>query len=143
MPNLLYTTPLTSTCCNILVNPATVIYYNCKKNGYFILLYLELKNTGNIKKIKKYIFKKLKKKRTLKKNSSLKYPINFKRIDLSRLIDRKYFTVLYTVSWNGYRVNTTALINTKTNGFAFINTAYMNDVTKFLNVEATRLEKPI
>ena len=55
----------------------------------------------------------------------------------------KHFIVLYTVSWNGYRVNTTALINTKANSFAFINTAYVNDVAKFLNVEATRLKKPI
>ena len=51
--------------------------------------------------------------------------------------------VPYTVSWNGYRVNTTAFINTGANGFIFINTAYMNDVTKFLNIKATRLEKPI
>ena len=55
----------------------------------------------------------------------------------------KYFIVLYTVSWNGYRVNTTALINTGVNGFAFINTACVNDIAKFLNIEATRLEKPI
>ena len=48
-----------------------------------------------------------------------------------------------TVSWNGYRVNTTAFINTRANGFAFINTAYVNDVTKFLNIEAIRLEKSI
>ena len=55
----------------------------------------------------------------------------------------KHFIVPYTVSWNGYRVNITALINTKANGFAFINTAYVNNVAKFLNIEATRLEKPI
>ena len=55
----------------------------------------------------------------------------------------KHFIVPYTVSCNGYRVNTTALINTGVNGFAFINTAYVNDVAKFLNIEATRLEKPI
>ena len=51
--------------------------------------------------------------------------------------------VPYTVSQNGYGVNTTAFINTKVNGFTFINTAYANDVTKFLNIKATRLEKPI
>ena len=51
--------------------------------------------------------------------------------------------VPYTVSQNGYRVNTTTLINTETNSFAFINTACVNDIAKFLNVEATRLEKPI
>ena len=49
----------------------------------------------------------------------------------------KHFTVLYIVSRNGYRVNITALINTRANSFAFINTAYINNVTKFLNAEAT------
>ena len=56
---------------------------------------------------------------------------------------KKYFIVPYTVSWNGYGVNTTAFINTRVNGFAFINTACTNNITKFLNVEATRLKKPI
>ena len=56
---------------------------------------------------------------------------------------RKYFTVPYTVSQNGYRVNTTAYIDTEANGFTFINTACTNNITKFLNIEATRLEKPI
>ena len=56
---------------------------------------------------------------------------------------RKYFIVPYTVSQNGYRVNTTAYIDTEANGFAFINTVYANNITKFLNIEAIRLEKPI
>jgi len=47
------------------------------------------------------------------------------------------------VSQNRYRVNTTTLINTRANGFAFINTAYASDVAKFLNINATRLEKPV
>ena len=55
----------------------------------------------------------------------------------------KHFTVPCTVSRNGYGVNTTALIDTGANGFAFMNTACANDVAKFLNVEATRLEKPV
>jgi len=55
----------------------------------------------------------------------------------------KHFIVLYTVSQNGYRVNSTALINTRANSFAFINTAYVINVTKFLNVKATLLEKPV
>ena len=72
MPNPLYTILLTSTYCNTLINPTTVICYNYRKDGYFILLYLELKNTGNIKeikKIKKDIFKKLKKEKLYKKNT--------------------------------------------------------------------------
>ena len=48
----------------------------------------------------------------------------------------KHFIVLYIVSRNGYRVNITAHINTRVNGFTFINTAYINNVTKFLNIEA-------
>ena len=55
----------------------------------------------------------------------------------------KYFIVLCIVSWNRYRVNTTALINTRVNGFAFINTACANNVTKFLNIKVTRLKKPV
>ena len=55
----------------------------------------------------------------------------------------KHFTVLYIVSQNRYGVNTAALINTRANGFAFINTAYANDVAKFLNINATQLEKPV
>ena len=55
----------------------------------------------------------------------------------------KHFIVPYTVSWNGYGVNTTALINTGINGFAFINTAYANNVAEFLNIKATKLKKPI
>jgi len=51
--------------------------------------------------------------------------------------------VPYIVSQNGYRVNITTLINTRANGFAFINTAYINNIAKFLNIEATRLEKPV
>jgi len=47
------------------------------------------------------------------------------------------------VSRNRYRVNLTALINTRANGFAFINTACAINVTKFLNVKATLLEKPV
>ena len=140
MPNLLYITPLTSTCCNTLINPATVIYYNCGKDGYFISSCLKPKNTGNIKEIKeieKDISKKLKKKRILREDSSLKYLINFKRINLSWLIGGKHFIVPYTVSQNGYGVNTTALINTEANGFTFINTAYIINTAKFLNIKAT------
>jgi len=50
-PNLLYTTPLANTYCNTLINPATVIYFNYKKDSYFAISYLELKDIGNIKEI--------------------------------------------------------------------------------------------
>ena len=48
----------------------------------------------------------------------------------------KHFIVLYIVFWNGYRVDTTALINTKVNNFTFINTACTTNIAKFLNIEA-------
>ena len=43
----------------------------------------------------------------------------------------------YTVSQNGYEVITSALINTKANGFAFINTACADNIAKFLNINTT------
>ena len=45
--------PLTSTYYNTLIDPATVIYYNCGKDSYFALLYPKPKDTNNIKEIKK------------------------------------------------------------------------------------------
>jgi len=42
---------------------------------------------------------------------------------------------LYIISQNKYRVNTTAFINTKVNSFAFINTTYITNTTKFLNIK--------
>jgi predicted aspartyl protease len=55
----------------------------------------------------------------------------------------KHFTVPCTVSRNAYGVNTTALIDTGANGFAFMDTACATDVARFLNVKATQLEKPV
>ena len=49
----------------------------------------------------------------------------------------KKFIFLYIVSWNGYKVNTTAFINTRANSFAFINIIYITDTAKFLNIKAT------
>ena len=55
--------PLTSAYCNTLVNFIIVIYFNCGKDGHFILFCLELKVINNIKEIKEEeIFNKLKKK---------------------------------------------------------------------------------
>ena len=64
LPDPLCTTPLTSTYYNTLIDPATVTYYNYRKDGHFALSYLELKNMGNIKEIKEIkedISKKLRK----------------------------------------------------------------------------------
>src|SRR5579871_1828039 len=55
----------------------------------------------------------------------------------------KHFTVPCTISRNGYGIDLNALADTGANGFAFIDTACAIDVAKFLNIKATRLEKPI
>jgi len=48
---LLYTIPLANTYCNTLINPTTVICFNCGKDNYFAISCPELKNIGNIKEI--------------------------------------------------------------------------------------------
>ena len=54
--------PLISVYCNTLVNSATVTCFNCGKDDYFTLFYLELKVISNIKEIKEEeISNKLKK----------------------------------------------------------------------------------
>jgi hypothetical protein len=55
----------------------------------------------------------------------------------------KYFTILYTILYNRYRIDLYALANTRANGFAFIDTTYAIDIAKFLNIKATRLKEPI
>jgi len=61
-----------------------VICFNYRKDGYFAISYLELKDIGNIKEIEEEeeISNKLKK-RTLGKDSPLGYPISLKEINLS------------------------------------------------------------
>jgi hypothetical protein len=44
--------PLTSAYCNTLINSTTVTYFKYRKDGYFTLSCLELKDIGNIKEIK-------------------------------------------------------------------------------------------
>ena len=51
MPNLLRTIPLVNACYNTLINPAIVTCFNCGKDNYFTISYLELKDIGNIKEI--------------------------------------------------------------------------------------------
>ena len=76
--------PLTNIYCNTLINSATVIYFNYGKDGYFTLSCPEPKVIGDIKEIKeKKIFNKLGKKKPLKKDFLLGYPINLKKINLS------------------------------------------------------------
>jgi len=51
LPNPLRIIPLTNACCNTLINPATVTCFNYRKDSYFTLSCLELKDIGNIKEI--------------------------------------------------------------------------------------------
>ena len=44
---------------------------------------------------------------------------------------------------NRYKINLDAFINIRANRFAFINTTYTVNTTRFLNVKTTRLKRPI
>jgi hypothetical protein len=59
------------------------------------------------------------------------------------LIGGKHFTVPCTISYNGFGIDLHAFINTRANGFAFINTTYTINIAKFLNIKATQLKEPI
>jgi len=50
--NLLYTIPLANTYYNTLINPAIVICFNYRKDTYFTISCLKLKDIDNIKEIK-------------------------------------------------------------------------------------------
>jgi len=52
LPDLLRTTSLTNARRNTPIDPATVMCFNCRKDGYFVLSCPELKDIGNIKEIK-------------------------------------------------------------------------------------------
>jgi hypothetical protein len=51
--------------------------------------------------------------------------------------------VPYTIAHNRYTVKLNALADSKANGFVFINTLYVINIAKFLNVKAQRLPRPI
>ena len=49
------------------------------------------------------------------------------------------FTFLYTISSNRLGIKTCTLINTRANGYAFINTEFAALATRFLNTKTQRL----
>ena len=49
------------------------------------------------------------------------------------------FTFLYTINSNKLGIKTCILINTKANGYAFINTEFAALATRFLNTKTQRL----
>jgi hypothetical protein len=61
--------------------------------------------------------------------------LNLLKINLSQLLRNKYFILLYIVSKNGYKVIFITLVDSRANGFAFINISYIINITKFLNLK--------
>jgi hypothetical protein len=51
--------------------------------------------------------------------------------------------VSYIITHNKYTVKLNVLTNSKANGFVFINTFYIINITKFLNVKAQCLSRLI
>jgi len=56
-------------------------------------------------------------------------------VDFSQLLKGDSFTFLYTISSNRLGIKTCILINTKANGYTFINTAFIAITTRFLNTK--------
>ena len=65
------------------------------------------------------------------------------KVDLSRLLSKKSFTVLYTLFCNRCKVNTTTLANLEANAFALFNTKCAKKLSEFLNTLLEILEKLI
>jgi hypothetical protein len=65
------------------------------------------------------------------------------KVDLSRLMGGKSFTVPCTLSRNGCGVTTTALADTGANAFALLDTKCARKVSEFLNTSLETLERPV
>ena len=68
--------------------------------------------------------------------------IDISSVDLSQLIGGKHFTIPCTLTYNGYGVQTSALVDSGANGFIFIDAQFAKDLSKFLNTQITPLEAP-
>jgi hypothetical protein len=76
------------------------------------------------------------KRRPLKEVFTLRlYSIDLYKVDLSQLLKGDSFTFLYTINSNKLGIKTYALINTKVNRYAFINTEFIALITRFLNTK--------
>ena len=60
-------------------------------------------------------------------------------VNLSQLLKGDSFTFLYTISSNKLGIKTYTLINTRVNGYAFINTEFVVLATRFLNTKTQQL----
>jgi hypothetical protein len=65
------------------------------------------------------------------------------KVNLSWLLSRKSFIVLYTLSYNKCKVKTTALANSRANAFALLNTNCTKKISEFLNISLKTLERLI
>ena len=63
------------------------------------------------------------------------------KVNLSQLLSKKSFIILYTLFYNKCKVNTTTLANSKVNAFALFNTKYTKKISKFLNTFVKTLKK--
>jgi len=61
------------------------------------------------------------------------------KVDLSQLLKGNSFTFLYTISSNRLGIKTYTLINTRVNGYAFINTEFAALATRFLDTKTQQL----
>jgi hypothetical protein len=55
----------------------------------------------------------------------------------------KHFTVPCNLSFNGYLVNASSLIDSGANGFAFIDTLLVTDIVTFFKLKFQRLPRPL
>ena len=65
------------------------------------------------------------------------------KVDLSRLIGGKSFTIPCILSRNGYGVKTTALADSRANAFTLLDAKCAQKISKFLNTLFEKLERPI
>jgi hypothetical protein len=56
-------------------------------------------------------------------------------IDLIRLIGRNTLIIPCTISTNGLGIKSSSLINTRANGYAFINIKFVKLIERFLGIE--------
>ena len=63
------------------------------------------------------------------------------KVNLSQLLSKKNFTILYILFYNKCKVNTTTLANFKTNTFALFNTKCAKKIFEFLNTFVKTLKK--
>jgi hypothetical protein len=61
------------------------------------------------------------------------------KVDLSQLLRGDSFTFPCTISSNGLGIKTRTLIDTRANGYAFINTDFVAIATRFLDTKVQRL----